>query len=216
MVVPRRGSQCCLRSLSIASLSKDFLVNTFFIRFGDQRKRKLSLLLRSIAYQIVLGSALSKSIASSPRSTSLREKSDMLCATWARVFKSVLFSLREQQSLYWIIDGLDEADYPRALFRLLPDLTSSSLPIRIILVSRKISEIAAAFQRIPKVLTPTSLSIEGHLEDLQHYTQQELSMSGAAEFKEGIVQRVIEGAQNNFLVCFAKRYRHILAVLMIQ
>ena len=48
------------------------------------------------------------------------------------------------------------------------------------------------------------ISIEGHVEDLRSYIRQELSMSGTAEFKENIVERIVEGAQNNFLVSLAK------------
>lgn len=176
----------------------------FFINFGDQKKRSLSLLLRSISYQIArsapdflrkLLELMDEGIdfdAADPRTI------------WERIFKSILFSVEEVQPLHWIIDGLDETHDPRALIRLLSDIPFSSVPIRILFVGRKTSEIVAGFQKIPKALIFGSISIEGHPEDLGCYIRQELSMSSTAEFKESIVQRIVKGAQNNFLVSVVK------------
>ncbi|KAL9120161.1 MAG: hypothetical protein Q9187_003286 [Circinaria calcarea] len=171
----------------------------FFIRFGDQKKRTLSLLLRSIAYQVAqsVPGFLQRVVELVDEAIDF-ETADPR-TIWQRIFKSILFNLKERQPLHWIIDGLDEADNPQAVIRLLSDVSLSSIPIRILLVGRKTSEIVAAFQKVPKVLKLELISIEGHLEDLRCYIRQELSMSGSAEFKEIIIQRIIEGAQNNFL-----------------
>jgi hypothetical protein len=69
-----------------------------------------------------------------------------------------------------------------------------------LLTSRNSPEMAAAFQKIPKSLKLSSVSIEGHLEDMRCYIRQELSMSGRVELKESIAERLVRGAQNNFLV----------------
>lgn len=176
----------------------------FFIRFGDRKKRSLSLLLRSIAYQIAqnVPGFLQRVIELVDEAIDF-ETADPR-TIWERIFKSILFNMEERQPLYWIIDGLDEADDPRAVIRLLSDISLLSIPIRILLVSRKTSEIMASFQKVPKALNLGLISIEGHLEDLCCYIRQELSMSGTAEFKENVVQRIVEGAQNNFLVSIAK------------
>lgn len=172
----------------------------FFIRFGNQKRRTLSLLLRSIAYQIarcapnffqrvlqLVDEAIDFETAD-PRTI------------WERIFKSVLFNIEEVQPLYWVIDGLDEADNPRALIKLLSDIHLSFVPIQVLLVSRKTSEITAIFQKVPKVVRLRSITVEGHLEDLHCYIRHELNMSGNAEYIETIAQRIIGGAQNNFLV----------------
>ena len=172
----------------------------FFIRFGDQKKRTLSLLLRSIAYQI--GRSMPRFLQ---RALQLADEAiDFETADprtiWECIFKTMLFTLDEDQPIYWIIDGLDEADDPRTLIRLISDISSSSVPIRILLVGRKTSEIATAFKKVPSALNISSISIEGHPEDLRCYVHQELSMSLTAEAEESIVQRLVSGAQNNFLV----------------
>lgn len=172
----------------------------FFINYGDQKKRTLSLLLRSIAFQIARSLPIF-----AQRVLQLVDEAIDFEATdprtiWERIFKSILFTMGEGQPLFWIIDGLDEADDPRAFIRLLSDISLSSIPIRVLLVSRNTSEIVAAFQKVPKVLNPNLISIEGHLEDLRFYIRQELSMPGTADFRESILQRLVIGAQNNFLV----------------
>ena len=176
----------------------------FFVRFGDQKKRTLSLILRSIAYQIArsVPGFLQKVLQL------VDEAADFETADprtiWERIFKSILFRMDKGQPLYWVIDGLDEANDPRALIRLLSDVSLSSTPVRILLISRKTSEILSTFHKLPKVLNPSLISVEGHLEDMRYYIHQELSMSGTSEFKESIVHRLIEGANDNFLVSPAK------------
>ena len=172
----------------------------FFIRFGDHKKRTLGFLLRSIAFQVaqVVPDFLDKVIELSDEGIDFANSDPR--ALWERVFKNLLFKIHENEPLYWIIDGVDEADSPRAVIRLISNISTSSIPIRIILVGRMTSEIQTAFQKVPNKLNPSSISIEGHLEDLRSYIRQELSMSGSPEFKESIVKRIVNGSQNNFLV----------------
>ena len=188
----------------------------FFIRFGDQKKRTLSLILRSIAYQIArsLPSFLQKVLPFVDEAVDF-ETADPR-TIWERIFKSILFKMEEGQPLYWVIDGLDEADDPRAFIRLLSDVSSSSTPIRILLVSRKTADIVATFHKVPKVLNPSLISVEGHLEDLHYYIRQELSLSGTDEFKEGIVHRIVKGANNNFLVSTPNFFVLFQSVLINQ
>ena len=188
----------------------------FFVRFGDQKKRTLSLLLRSIAYQIArsVPGFLQKVLHFVDEGVDF-ETADPR-TIWERIFKSILFKMEEGQPLYWVIDGLDEADDPRALIRLLSDISLSSIPIRILLVSRKTLEIVATFQKVPKVLNPSLISVEGHLEDLRYYIRQELSMSGTIEFKESIVHRIVKVANNNFLVSTSLKFCVLCQAVLIN
>ena len=172
----------------------------FFIRFGDSKKRSLSLLLRSIAYQIARNSPqfLDRLLQIADEAMDFGNADPR--TIWEHIFKSILFGIEGSQPLYWIIDGLDEADDPRALVRLISEVSVSSMPIQVALVGRKNTEIADVFQKLGFSDFGGSISIEGHLEDLRCYIRQELSMSGTTEFKESVVERIVRGAQNNFLV----------------
>lgn len=181
-------------------VERDACCQYFFIRFGDEKKRTLSTLLRSIAYQTALAipAFLQKLLELTDEAIDFETIDSR--TIWERIFKSILFNMGERKPLYWVIDGLDEAHDPRAIFRLLSDISYSSIPLRILLVGRRTSEIEFAFQKVPNPLKLGSINIEGHLEDIQCYARQELSMPGGPDFKESIVKRVVDKSQNNFLV----------------
>ena len=172
----------------------------FFIRFSDEKTRNLSGLLRSLAYQIATSMPvfLGKLLELSKESIDL-DTADAR-TIWDRIFKSTLFKISAQQPLYWVIDGLDEARDPKALPRLVSDIASSSLPIRILIASRKISEVNNAMQKFPKTLMVSEIDIDGHNEDLNRFVRNELSMPGSTEFKEQVARRIMGEAQNCFLV----------------
>ena len=192
------------------SVLSSFLINSlveggmccqyFFVRFGDQKKQTLNLLLRSFAYQIArsVPEFLHKLLQLEDEAVDFETASPK--TIWERIFKSILFKMENDQPLYWVVDGLDEAEDPRTLIKLLSDFSSSSISIRILLVGRKTSEIDAAFQRVPKETNLSLVTVGGHLEDIRYYIRQELRMSSTTEYRESIIQRIIEEAQNNFLV----------------
>lgn len=175
----------------------------FFIRYGDQKKRGLNLLLRSLAYQISrsVPAFLQKLLQLGEEAIDF-ESADPR-TIWERVFKTILFNINGMAPLYWVIDGLDEADDPRQLVKLLSSISTSSASIRVALVGRYVTEIDNVFQKVPAALHPRCTNIEGHLEDFSRYIRQELNMSGSTDFIESVVQRVVSGSQNNFLVSSA-------------
>lgn len=172
----------------------------FFIRFGDRKKRSLSLLLRSLTYQLALSlPGFLQKVAQLVDEAIDFETADPRII-WDRVFKSILFTWEEKQPLYWVIDGLDEAEDPRAVMKLLSDISSSSIPIRLLFTSRRVSELTTAIEKVPADFSSGTISIEGHVEDLYRHIRQELVVSGSAEFKGDVERRIVELSQNNFLV----------------
>ncbi|KAG8531039.1 uncharacterized protein KY384_004396 [Bacidia gigantensis] len=171
----------------------------FFLRFGDRRKRTLSLLLRSIAFQVALSKATVLERILQLGEQGIDSETASPRTIWERIFKAIIFKLQENEPMYWVIDGLDEADDPRSIVRLLSEVSVSSVPIRMLLVSRETSEIAASLQKKPPGLDLRFMSIEGHKEDFSHYIQQELSLFGDEQFREDVVRIIVKESQNNFL-----------------
>jgi hypothetical protein len=172
----------------------------FFIRFGDQKKRTLSLLLRSLAYQIAqqLPGFMRKLLELEDEAVDFEAAKAR--TVWERIFKNMLFKLGENETLYWVIDGLDEANDSRAMIKLLTDLASSLASIRILLVSRETPEIAAEIAKLPRNIDQGVIVAAGRSKDLSCYVRQELNVSGNSDFTESVINRIIEGAQSNFLV----------------
>lgn len=171
----------------------------FFVRFGDRKKRSLSFLLRSLAYQVVQSMpALTQRLT-----TLVDEHIDFETVDprviWDRIFKSVFFKLEVEQPWYWVVDGLDEADNPAAVIKLLLNI-SSALPIRILFTSRQASDIIACFERRPENCSFWTINIEDSSEDIRSHVRKELRVPGSDEFLENIERRIVEGSQNNFLV----------------
>ncbi|KFA66678.1 hypothetical protein S40285_09198 [Stachybotrys chlorohalonatus IBT 40285] len=183
-------------------VEEDACCQYFFIKFGDRKKRTLSLLLRSIAYQVA------QSVPELFTRIEELEEEGMQFSTadsriiWERVFKCSLFEMKDEQRqpLFWIIDGLDESENPRSAIKLLSDIVLSKLPIRILLLSRKSHDIEASFQRLPKSLSPEIISMEDRQDnDLRQYVHEELHVPGSPDFRKAIAERILEGAKNNFL-----------------
>lgn len=172
----------------------------FFFRFGDDKKRTTSLLLRSLAYQIArqLPAFVEKLLQLVDETIDFETVGHL--TTWDRIFRSLLFRSANLRPLYWVIDGLDEADEPRAVIKLLSETSRSLVPIRILVLGRDTSEIETAFQQASRVISLRSIHIEGHPEDMRQFVQQEFSMPGKAECPKNIENRLVEEAQNSFLV----------------
>lgn len=180
-------------------IERGFRCQYFFIRFGDQKKRTLSLMLRSLAYQIAVSvpGILQKLIDCANEGIDFETADPRV--VWDRIFKTAIFQLKETQPLYWVIDGLDEGEDPRMVIKLFADLPCSTCPIRVLFTSRQTSDIGTAMERLPENLNTISLKMGGHTDDFCRHIRQELLVPGNPEFKAGIEKRIVDRSRGNFL-----------------
>lgn len=171
----------------------------FFVRHGDRKKRSLSFLLRSLAFQIAQSVPGLTHQLNELQDEGIDFETPDSKIIWDRVFKSVIFKIVLEQPLYWIIDGLDEIESPRTAIKLLLDITAGS-PIRVLFSSRRAPDITSALERRPAAIQFSTLDIDGHLEDISIHVRQELRVPGGNELKERIEKQIVEKSQNNFLV----------------
>lgn len=171
----------------------------FFMRFGDQNKRSLSVLLRSLAYQVAQSlPSFRKGIVQLIAEATKFDTADAQ-TIWSRVFRSILFKIRLEVPLYWVIDGLEESDDPRALIKLLSDINLAVLPIRILIVSRRTQGLASSFQRLSKEVQVDMVPYEGNTTDIHSFVDQELDVSGDDKFKSYVRHQILQRAGGNFL-----------------
>ncbi|KAK7710211.1 hypothetical protein SLS64_005795 [Diaporthe eres] len=168
-----------------------------FVRFGDQAKRSLSMMFRTLAFQVALVSPAFRQEISKAAS-SLKRGVDA-AAIWRRVFKNMLFQSEFETPLYWVIDGLEESDNPRAGIKMLTDVLGTSVPLRILILSRRTPEIDAEFKKIPEEAKWDAVSIDGHLDDHRRFIENELEWSEIPAFKESITKRLLDQSQGSFL-----------------
>ncbi|KAH9904668.1 NACHT and WD domain protein [Xylariomycetidae sp. FL2044] len=146
----------------------------FFLRFGDQQKRSLSPLLRSIACQ---------------------------AAQSVSGFYDQLIDLADEAPDFETIEPriLWERIFKPAILKFLFDVSLFSSSVRIIVAGRSNTELTTTFSRVPKELKILSVSVENCVQDLRCYIHRELNMGGTSDFRESVIQRLMAGAQNNFL-----------------
>lgn len=171
----------------------------FFIRFGDQSKRNTGGILRSLALQIAQKlPAFSRKVVKLADIASRLDKAEPR-TIWSRIFMDILFQITGEP-LYWVIDGLDEAASPRTLVKLLSDISRSTIPIRILVVSRKTQELETAFEQASQSVPVNSMLRSNIDEDIYYFIQEEKNyFHGTASFKEEIATKIIQKANGNFL-----------------
>lgn len=189
------------------SIMTSFLVNHLveknrscqyaFVRFGDQSKRSLAMMFRTLAFQVALVSPGFRQEVSKAASSLKRGVESS--AIWRRIFKNILFQSEFTNPLYWVIDGLEESDNPRAGIKMLTDVLGTSVPLRILILSRRTPEIDAEFKRIPEEAKWDAVPIDGHRDDHRTFVKNELDWSEMPAFKKGITERLLDQSQGSFL-----------------
>ncbi|KAJ3578212.1 hypothetical protein NPX13_g2351 [Xylaria arbuscula] len=167
--------------------------------FSGPEKRTISTVLRSLACQ------LANSIPAYGRSLSQLEAAitDLKAADyrsiWQWLFKQTLFQLAIKDPVFLVIDGLDEADSPSSIIRLLTELSLTSIPLRILLVSRKTHEISSAFLKLGKQVHVETIRTEGNANDFSSYIRHEMDLAGEDSYLEEVSTKLLDRAKGNFL-----------------
>ena len=172
----------------------------YFFRYGDQTRSPLNSFLRSLAYQIschVPEYRRKLAKLSEDGFNFHKAESRML---WQKLFAQALFKTNLSKPLYWVIDGLDESDSPSTLLNLLSSISSSSLPLRILFVSRKNQTLSMAFERLAASINTQYLSPDDSVQDLKIYVQKEMEFMRATPFfKDHVASTIMNMANGNFL-----------------
>ena len=172
----------------------------FFFSFGDYLKRTISLLLRSLAYQIATVVPEFRAQLGKLADDNVRLEKAEGRTIWQKLFKSKLSNIRLQKPIYWIIDALDECDAPEKLLGLLSFIDTSRCPLRVMLVSRKTQGLSLAYQRLQSSVQVDHLNIGDVKEDLESYAAQEIAyVRGGPEIKARITRTICAKANGNFL-----------------
>jgi WD40 repeat protein len=171
----------------------------FFIRFIDQKKRSLSMILRSLACQLAnsIPEYADKLRQLETAATDLRTAD--FRNIWQWLYKQSLFQLDFNYPQYWVIDGVDEADSPGSVIRILSDLHLTTIPLRVLIVSRKTHEISSAFQKLGKQVHMETVRMEGNENDFRSYIDQEMDIAGENSYREEVIAQLLKRARGNFL-----------------
>ncbi|ATY61672.1 NACHT and WD domain [Cordyceps militaris] len=188
-----------LSSYIVNALAQEGICSQYFyIRFGDRFKTNAASLLRSLAYQFALIKPEFHDSLLELAEEGIQFPSADSRTIWDRIFTSCLFRMDFKEPLFWVIDALDEADDAKILTRLLGGI-SAAVPLRILVTARKTPAMDASFNRLSQSHKTYSIDIDTRRQDLLYYVNQELEIPGSTEFRKDVVQRLVQGSQNNFL-----------------
>ncbi|KAL8781299.1 MAG: hypothetical protein Q9213_006074 [Squamulea squamosa] len=176
------------------------LCEYYYFRFGDQTKRSLSTCLRVLAFQIAQHvPAFREALNRLSDAGFTLEKADAR-TIWQKVYVSILFKINFATNLFWIVDALDESDTPKGLVEMLSNLSSSKMPIKILIISRQSPDLAMSFERLKKHTTVETLFVKESHRDIRLFVEKEMELMRASEdLKEDVVQKLLAKADGNFL-----------------
>ncbi|KAI6253290.1 hypothetical protein MCOR27_001324 [Pyricularia oryzae] len=172
----------------------------FFIHFADRKKRTLSLVLRSLAYQMGLNvPVFHEEVLDFADDAIGFDRADS-----RNIWDCIKFALSSIDTIRNSFHLLDYRWYRRGreaahVTENLADLHLFHLPIRVLLVGRRTNELDAEFRRLPAAVQTTHIEMDGRVEDLAAYANRELTLFRDLDLRKSLTERVMEGAQNNFL-----------------
>ncbi|KAL8670217.1 MAG: hypothetical protein Q9168_005231 [Polycauliona sp. 1 TL-2023] len=175
----------------------------FFFNFGDQRKRSVADMLRSIACQVGKENRAFRHALTDLANQGLRIDTADAPVIWHRVYENLLFNSAHRRPLFWVIDALDECDSPKLLLDLIRTCSDSKVPLRIFITSRQMESIEAGIVKAARSLCLTRLvkeSSDHNTQDIQCLVQQETGqMRGGSQIKELVTRKILARAEGNFL-----------------
>lgn len=171
----------------------------FFIRFTHLKKRALNIVLRSLAYQLATSTPAYADSLRQLESAFTDLKSADYRTVWQWLFKQSLFHLGIGSRIYLVIDGVDEADNPAALIRLLSEVHLTTVPLRILVVSQKTHEISSNFQKLSRQVHMETIRTEGQPQDFKSYIDQEMDLAGDDSYRDEVTAKLLDRARGNFL-----------------
>ncbi|KAH8178825.1 NACHT domain-containing protein [Sarocladium implicatum] len=180
-------------------LAEGKLCHFFFIRFHDENKRSVSQMLRALAYQLAQGLPEYGSWLRQRSQSGIELNASDARTQWDLLLHDYFISHDREAPLYWIIDGLDEAEDPAVLAHVLTDLQRAKLPLRILITSRPTREINLSMKRLSRNVSLDVVNIEGNHGDIRKYVDENMDLAGDDAYQREIETRILQQAKGNFL-----------------
>jgi len=182
-------------------MQNDRLCQYFFVRYEDKNKRVLSTILRSLACQLACALPAYAARIRQLEAAGSELRSNDHRHIWQIMYKKSLFDLDVNSPIYWVLDGIDEADKPKLLFNTLAELSNIGMPLRILLVTRPKHDIVMAAQRLSKQIEMHQITLDGHKnkDDFRQYIDEEICSVGKESYRKPLIAEILRLAQGNFL-----------------
>ncbi|KAL2193291.1 hypothetical protein P885DRAFT_45622 [Corynascus similis CBS 632.67] len=172
----------------------------FFFKYGQRNKQSASTMVRSLAYQTALRVAPFRKALVELAKAGLRLSNADSSTVWERLFQSVFSGIKTDARIFWVFDGLDEADSSKRVVELISRIADCNTHIRVMAFSRPLATINQAFQLARKKIEVADIPLPDNRSDIRLMVAEEIGylMSGD-DFKAAAVEEIASRSQGNFL-----------------
>lgn len=153
----------------------DLPCSYFFFQYGDQLKKSLSTLLKSLSYQIANHLPMFRKSLLHMLDSGFNIQRAESRLIWQKVFTNNLFKIDHNQPVFCVVDALDECEQAKSFVRLLADLPAAKMPIRLLLVSRPTQLLSLEFEKIRDSVRLDLFSMDNSDSDIQRYVNEEMA-----------------------------------------
>ncbi|KAI0490672.1 hypothetical protein F4859DRAFT_520389 [Xylaria cf. heliscus] len=179
--------------------STDSCQHHFFLA-GHRQKRTISYLLRGIAFQAAVSfPCFGARLIDLHEGTDITFEQQKVSFIWEKIFEGLLFRIPDRPTMFWVIDGLDEAESPTDFLKLL-SRTRSTVKLNIMLVSRATKDLSNDIADLLQSVSRESLETSDTAEDIRQYVSSAIQNIFPLESGGGeIVQEIVTKASGSFL-----------------
>ena len=172
----------------------------FFFKHTSHQKRSLANMLKSLAYQTALQvPAFCRALVDLALSGVQLHNAGYL-TIWKRVYGSAFSLTQNQDTIYWIIDGIDESESSRHVVEFISGVASSHSHVRTLVFSRPSSAMRIAFQLGRSKSNIIEMPLPSNQDDICRVVTEEIEYLPAEEqFKTATIKEITSRSQGNFL-----------------
>ncbi|KAL8657838.1 MAG: hypothetical protein Q9226_001523 [Calogaya cf. arnoldii] len=172
-----------------------------FFSSGHQSKRTAAYCLRSIATQLAIADEdfrLRLSAFHDETGVTFNTQNQAFKVVWEKIFEGIIFKMRFQQPLYWVLDAVDEADQYSLLVSHLTKMQPIS-PIGVFFASRPVKIPPLQYRDAPPLTL--FLAENDTLDDIHTYIQRSVEsvLPDNQEIQTDVTQQILEKASGSFL-----------------
>ncbi|EAQ85347.1 hypothetical protein CHGG_09361 [Chaetomium globosum CBS 148.51] len=193
-----------LAAMTIRHLQQTFLDQScqyHFFTESQPTKKSLAYCLRSIAFQIATThSAFAERLVRLHQDVGDALSSQKYQTIWAKVFQGILFKIDIGYTLHWVFDGVDEAENPQMLLKLVSQINSSSC-IKIMLLSRPNKDIIAAVGQGAKAAILDTITSRDTAQDIREYVCSAVTSTipHDSHIQAQVIDQIVSRTEGSFL-----------------
>ncbi|KAL8791063.1 MAG: hypothetical protein Q9213_000270 [Squamulea squamosa] len=171
-----------------------------FFLAGHQTKRTLPFMLRNVALQAALcHETFCARLIELHENTGILFGQQKATIIWEKIFEGILFRIPSQNPLFWVFDGLDEAETPTELIKLLSKI-KAAVRINVLILSRANKDLLTGIRNLLPTTVHEGISAEDNKNDIRDFVVSSIQrILPGDQAQEEIIQDILSKASGSFL-----------------